>query len=75
VGGVLGSLLALFAFHGQTTAFTNFRSFTEIQYRLEVTPRVAGEAFLVAGVMGVLGGLLPALRAARRAIVQALREM
>jgi len=72
VGGVLGCLLALPA-NGVTTA-TNGANFSELAFAFRITPfaLVAGLAFAV--VMGVVGGLLPAVRAARLPITQALRE-
>jgi putative ABC transport system permease protein len=74
-GGALGAVLALAVFHGQNASVTSLASFTEVQFKLEVTPRVVAEAFAVAGVMGILGGLLPAWRASRMPIVAALREL
>jgi putative ABC transport system permease protein len=72
VGGVIGSLLAL-PINGLITSTTNWASFSEIAFTFRVTPGLllAGMAFAV--VMGLVGGYFPARRAARMAVVQALR--
>jgi putative ABC transport system permease protein len=71
-GGVVGCLLALPA-NGFTTA-TGGANFSEVAFafRITATALVIGMAFAL--VMGVVGGLLPALRAARLPITSALRE-
>ena len=52
---------------------TNFQTFSELAFRFAFTPGVAGQALAFALVMGLLGGLLPALRAAQMPLVEALR--
>ncbi len=73
VGGAIGCLLA-FPMNGYTTGTGQTQSFSEIAFAFRITPAIVltGMAFAVA--MGVLGGLLPALRGARMAITSALRE-
>jgi putative ABC transport system permease protein len=73
VGGVVGCLLA-FPMNGFTTATGNTASFSEIAFAFRITPMtlVIGLGFAV--VMGLLGGLLPSLRASRLPITSALRE-
>ncbi|HET7788584.1 MAG TPA: ABC transporter permease [Myxococcales bacterium] len=69
VGGcALASLLSATTF---TT--TNFGSFTEIKFRFHFAPDVAWKATLFAVLMGLLGGFLPAARAARLQIAEATR--
>jgi putative ABC transport system permease protein len=72
VGGVIGALLAL-PINGLITSTTNWASFSELAFTFRVTPGLllAGMAFAV--VMGLVGGFFPARRAARMAVVQALR--
>jgi ABC-type lipoprotein release transport system permease subunit len=72
VGGVVGALLAL-PINGIVTSTTNWASFSEIAFSFRVTPGLllAGMAFAV--VMGLVGGYFPARRAAKMAVVQALR--
>jgi putative ABC transport system permease protein len=67
-GCVLASLLAATSF---TT--TNWSSFTEIKFRFHFSPGIALKATIFAVVMGLLGGLLPAARAARLQIAEAVK--
>jgi putative ABC transport system permease protein len=73
IGGVVGCLLAL-PVHGLSTGTTNFSSFTEVAFKFRITPLLLAGGMLFSGVMGLVGGLLPALRAARIPIARALRE-
>lgn len=70
--GVLGCLLALPA-DGITTATGNV-TFSELAFAFRITPAALGAGLVFAALMGVLGGLLPAFRAARLPITAALRE-
>jgi len=72
IGGVLGCILALPA-NGVTTA-TNGANFSELAFAFKVTAPALGAGLVFAVVMGVVGGLLPAVRAARLPITSALRE-
>lgn len=72
-GGVLGCLLAL-PINGITTSTTNFRSFSEVAFQFRVTPELMVSALVVSLVLGLLGGLFPALRAARQSPAAALRS-
>jgi ABC-type antimicrobial peptide transport system permease subunit len=73
VGGLGGLFLASFL-QFFTVSTTNFQTFAELafQFRLSVEIVAKGMGFAVA--MGLVGGLLPAFRAARMNIVEALRE-
>jgi putative ABC transport system permease protein len=71
VGGVLGCLLALPA-DGLTTA-TGGPNFAELAFAFRITSQAATSGLAFALVMGICGGLLPALRGARLPIVNALR--
>ncbi|MBK5254420.1 MAG: ABC transporter permease [Vicinamibacteria bacterium] len=73
VGGVLGCLLAL-TVHGYSTGAANMQSYTEVAYAFRVTPRIVASCLSFAVVLGIVGGLLPALRAARLSIAAAVRE-
>ncbi len=72
VGGALGCALALPA-NGLSTA-TSGANYAETAFALRTTPAVLGMGLLFAAVVGGIGGLLPALRAARLPITEALRE-
>ena len=74
VGGALGCLLA-FPMNGFSTGTGQTQSFSEIAFAFRITPGiVAASAWCSRCVMGLLGGLLPALRGARLPITSALRE-
>ena len=73
-GGILGAAIAWVAFDGYETATMNFQSFSQIAFAFKVTPQLMATALVISLVMGIAGGLLPAIRAARLPIVTALRE-
>ena len=73
LGGLLGCLLAL-PVSGITTSTMNFASFSEIAFRFRVTPMMLLWGMVFAAVMGAIGGFFPSRNAARRVIVEALRE-
>jgi putative ABC transport system permease protein len=75
VGGVIGGGLAWLAFDGYQTATMNWQSFSQVAFAFAVTPDLLARGLLYAVIMGVLGGLLPAVRAARMPVVTALREL
>jgi putative ABC transport system permease protein len=71
-GGVLGCLGAV-AIGSVEISMMNFASWSEVVFRLDPTPQALGIALVSAGFMGLLGGLLPALRAARVTALAAMR--
>jgi putative ABC transport system permease protein len=71
-GGLLGCLGAI-AIGSVEISMMNFASWSEMVFRLDPTPQALGIALLCAGVMGLLGGFLPALRAARVTALAAMR--
>jgi len=73
IGGVLGCLLA-FTMNGYTAGTGQTASFSELAFAFKITPPVLVIGLVFAVVMGVVGGLLPALRASRMPITRALRE-
>lgn len=75
VGGVIGGAVAWLAFDGYQTATMNFQSFSQIAFSFAVTPPLLLTALIISLVMGTLGGLLPAIRAATLPVVTALREL
>jgi len=75
VGGLLGGLAAWAAFDGYETATMNFQSFSQIAFAFRVTPALLATAMIYALIMGLFGGMLPAIRAARLPVVTALREL
>ncbi len=73
LGGVVGCLIAL-PVHGISTGTTNFASFSEVLFQFRITPSILLLAAAFAGVVGILGGFLPALRAARLQLIEVLRD-
>lgn len=74
LGGALGLLIAL-PFDGLRTGMMNWNTFTDVSFGFDLSPVLALKSFLLAFVLGLLGGLLPALRAARLKPVEALRAL
>jgi putative ABC transport system permease protein len=75
VGGLFGGLVAWAAFDGYQTSTMNFQSFSQVAFAFAVTPKLLATAIVYAMFMGLAGGLLPAIRAARLPVVTALREL
>ena len=73
MGGLLGCLLS-FPMNGFTTGTGFTASFSEIAFAFHITPMDLAQGLIFALVMGIIGGLLPALRAAQLPITTALRE-
>jgi putative ABC transport system permease protein len=73
IGGALGCMLA-FTMHGYTTGASNVQTFREVAYAFAITPAIIASGMAFALVMGVAGGLLPSMRAARLPIATAVRE-
>lgn len=74
-GGTVGAGLAYGAFNGLRTATMNWQSFSQVTFAFAVTPALLVTGILLATAIGLLGGLLPALRAAFVPIAVALREL
>jgi len=72
-GGILGCLLAL-PLNGVTTSTTNWQSFAELSFSVNITPPVLAIGVVFAVGMGIVGGFLPARHAAKQVIAQALRK-
>jgi len=74
VGGVLGCL-AVLPLNGLTTSTMNFQTFSNLAFAFKITFDLLWMGILFALVMGVLGGMPPAIRAASRPVAHALREL
>jgi putative ABC transport system permease protein len=74
VGGLIGCLVVL-PLNGLTTSTMNFQTFSNIAFAFKITLNLLLLGVLFALVMGILGGVFPAIRAARRPVAQALREL
>jgi putative ABC transport system permease protein len=75
IGGAIGGVLAYLAFNGYQTSTMNFSTFSQVAFAFQVTPQLLGMGLFYALAMGLVGGLFPALRAARLPIPSALREL
>jgi putative ABC transport system permease protein len=73
VAGGLGTGIAFLAWSRVHLTTMNWQTFSEVTFKFHLSPGIAIASFIFAGVMGYAGGLLPAVRAARMAIVQATR--
>lgn len=74
VGGLLGAV-AVLPLNGLTTGTMNWQTFSHLAFAFRITPFLLGLGLVFALLMGILGGLFPALRAARRPVASALRAM
>lgn len=75
VGGAVGATLAYFIFNGFQTATMNWQSFSQVTFAFRVTPELLVRGIGWAAGIGLIGGLLPAVRAARMPVAAALREL
>ncbi len=64
LGGLLGLIIAFLVFNGRTTS-TLTSGFTQLVFRFELSPGIVISAIIVAIVIGLVGGFLPGIRAAR----------
>lgn len=74
LGGAVGGAIAYFAFNGFQAATMNWQTFSQVAFAFRVTPQLLVSAIIWAAGIGLLGGLFPAIRAARLPIASALRE-
>jgi putative ABC transport system permease protein len=75
VGGVVGGLIAFVWFNGMQTSTLNWQSFSQVTFAFAITPTLLVTGLTYALALGVIGGLLPSVRAARQPITQALRQL
>jgi putative ABC transport system permease protein len=74
-GGAIGGGLAYLAFNNFQTSTMNFQSFSQVTFAFQVTPALLARGIAWAALIGLIGGLFPAIRAARLPIASALREL
>jgi len=74
-GGTLGAVAAYLAFDGFQAATINWQTFSQIAFAFAVTPKLLVSALILAVGIGFVGGLFPAIRAARMPIAAGLREL
>lgn len=74
VGGLLGCV-AVLPLNGLTTGAMNWQTFSHLAFAFRVTPSLLGSGLMFALLMGLVGGVPPAIRAARQRVAVALREL
>jgi putative ABC transport system permease protein len=74
-GGLLGGAIAYLVADGYQTATLNFQTFSQLAFRLTVTPSLLAGGLTYALAMGFLGGIFPAVNAARAPIATAMLEL
>ncbi|MEY2429549.1 MAG: putative transport system permease protein [Verrucomicrobiota bacterium] len=75
VGGAVGGAAAYLAFNDFKTSTINWQTFSQIAFAFSVTPALLVSGLIWALFIGLIGGLFPAIRAARMPIAAALREL
>jgi putative ABC transport system permease protein len=74
IGGILGCLLVL-PVNGITTGTINWQTFSHLSFAFRITPGLLALGIVFALLMGLLGGLPPAIRAARANVASTLRAL
>lgn len=74
VGGVVGCIVVL-PVNGLTTGTMNWQTFSHLAFAFRITPPLLGMGLAFALLMGLLGGVPPAVRAARLPVAAALRDL
>jgi len=74
-GGFIGGTIAYIVFNGYHTSTINWQSFSQVAFAFRVTPLLLIQGFFYSVVIGLVGGLFPAVRAARTSVAAALREL
>ncbi len=74
IGGIFGAVVAYFAFDGLQTSTINYQSFTQVSFAFSVTPALIVTGTAYALLLALIGGLFPAISAARRPIIEGLRQ-
>lgn len=75
IGGLLGGALAYVIFNGFRVSTFNGNSFSQVVFDFAVTGDLLVQGIVTALIIGLVGGFLPAIRAARLPVAQALREL
>jgi len=75
LGGIVGGLVVYFGLNGYQASTLNWASFTQITFAFTVTPQLLLTGLGYSLILGLVGGLLPGLRAARMPVVAGLREL
>lgn len=74
IGGLLGAGAAYLLFNGYQASTINWQTFSQVTFAFRVSPSLLAQSILFATAIGLVGGLFPAIRAARLPIATGLRE-
>jgi len=74
VGGLIGAAFAYVMFNNMAVS-TLGQNFTQVVFNFKVTPELVVRGLFISIVIGMIGGLLPAIRAARLPVTTGLREL
>ena len=74
IGGAIGAVIAYLLFNNLSVS-TLGQNFTQVVFAFKVTPALVVRGLIIAVIIGMFGGFLPAIRAARMPITTALREL
>lgn len=74
IGGILGCLVSL-PMQGYSAGTMSMDSFSETVFQFRITPMIATKGLLFSVIVGVLGSLLPAMRASRLPVIAALKSV
>lgn len=74
IGGIVGAIGAWAAFDGFRTSTLNMQTFSQVAFSFDVNALLLTRGIVSAVVIGLVGGLFPAIRAARIPVAVALRE-
>ena len=74
IGGLIGGTLAYVVFDGFRAATINFQSFSQVAFTFFVTPTLLVQGAILAAFIGLIGGLVPAIHAARMPVAEGLRR-
>jgi putative ABC transport system permease protein len=75
LGGCLGLFFASFMQNLSVSTFMSFQSFSTLAFTFQLSMKIVVQALIFSSLMGFIGGFLPALRASRMNIVDALRAV
>ena len=75
LGGAIGGVLVYFTLNGAQASTLNWASFTQISFAFTVTPALIVTGLVYSLILGLVGGLLPGIRAARMPVTAGLREL
>ena len=75
IGGAIGAAIAFTVFNGYTVSTMNNATFSQVAFDFEVTGELLQRGIVWACLLGLVGGMFPAIRAARQPVTVALRGM